>query len=88
VNRTSAYRRARRAFWVCVVVAVALTGGLSVALHSAPGPATALAVAGLGVLFTGVVALAVRLLLALTGRLPATGGNRATAPGDRPPRPR
>lgn len=88
MNRTAAYRRARRAFWACVVAAVALAGGLSVALRSAPGPATALAVAGLGVLLTGVLALAVRLLLALTGRLPATGGNRATAPADRPPRPR
>jgi hypothetical protein len=62
--------RARRAFWICLVVAVVLAGVLCAVLRAAPGPATGLAVAGLGLLLVGVVALAVRLLLALTGRLP------------------
>jgi len=84
VNRTAAYRRARRAFWICVVVAVVLTGALGGVLRAPPGPATGLAVAALGLLLAAAVALAVRLLLALTGRIPPTettmSPRRPTAP--------
>ena len=66
---SAAYRRARRALWICLTVAVALTGALSATLRAPDSPVTALAVVTLGVLLTVVLALAVRLLLALTGRL-------------------
>ena len=70
MSRDLSYRRARRAFWLCFVVAVVLTGALGGALRAAPGPVTGVAVAALGLLLATTLALAVRLLLALTGRLP------------------
>lgn len=61
------YRRARRAFWLLLAAAVLLTGALSWALRAPPSPGTGLAVAVLGAVLAIVVALAVRVLLALTG---------------------
>jgi hypothetical protein len=73
------YRRARRAFWTLVVVAVLLTGALGRLLQAPPSPRTGLAVAALGVLIVIVVGLATRLLLALTGRLPHRRETKPTA---------
>lgn len=70
MNRPTPSCRARRASWACVVIAVALTGGLS----AAPGPAAAVAVAGLGLLLAVVLAVAVRLMLGLAGRLVSRSG--------------
>jgi hypothetical protein len=70
------YRRARRAFWTLVIVAVLLTGALGRLLEAPPSPRTGLAVAALGVLLVAAVGLAARLLLALTGRLPPRGESR------------
>ena len=69
MNPTTAYRRARRALWICVLVAVADAGAISLVLRAPAGPATGLAVAVLGTVLAGVLTLAARLLLALTGRL-------------------
>jgi hypothetical protein len=66
----TAYRRARRALWICVAAAVGLTGALGGLLRAPPGPGTGLAVAVAGIVLVGLLALAVRLLLALTGQLP------------------
>lgn len=64
------YRRARRAFWTLVVLAIIFTGALSRLLQAPPSPRTGLAVAVLGTLTVAAVGLAARVLLALTGRLP------------------
>lgn len=72
------YRRARRAFWTLLGVAVLLTGALGRVLQAPPSPRTGLAVAVLGVLTVTTVALATRLLLALTGRLPPRRETRPT----------
>jgi hypothetical protein len=64
------HRRARRAFWTLVIVAVLLTGALGRLLQAPPSPRTGLGVAVLGVLTVTAVGLAARMLLALTGRLP------------------
>lgn len=64
-----AYRRARRTFWALVVLAILLIGGIGALLAAPTGPVTGLAMAGLGVLAAVAIALATRLLLALTGRL-------------------
>jgi len=71
----NAQRRARHALWTCLTIAVVLTGVLNATVHAGPGPGTSLAVAALGIVLTGVLALATRLLLALTGRLPPRGRN-------------
>jgi hypothetical protein len=76
MDRHSAQRRARRSFWACLILAIALSGALSAQLRADPGPGTAIAAAGIGVLLAAVLALATRLLLALTGRLPAAGRGR------------
>ena len=83
---TAAYRRARRALWICVAVAVILTGALSATLRAPDNPVTALAVAALGVLLAVVLALAGRLLLALTGRLRPPAGAPTSRPGRQQPR--
>ena len=70
------HRRARRAFWTLVIVAVLLTGALGRLLEAPPSPRTGLAVAALGVLIVAALGLATRLLLALTGRLPPRGESR------------
>lgn len=82
MDRRTAHRRARRYFWACLLLAVALTGALSVELRADPGPGAAIAVAGIGVLLAAVLALATRLLLALTGRLPAATPGRPTSTRD------
>lgn len=84
MSRT-AYRRARGAFWICVAAAVVLTGALGGVLRAEPGPVAGIAFVVLGVLLAGVVALATRLLLALTGRLPARGAGPPPARGVNPP---
>jgi hypothetical protein len=65
------HRRARRAFWALVVLAVLLTGALGKLLATPPSPGVGLAVAALGLLTVVVVALAARVLLALAGQLGA-----------------
>lgn len=72
-------RRARRAFWLLVVVSVLAVGALSDALSSPPAPATGLRVAGSGVLLIAAVALAVRVLLA-ADRATARARRAATSP--------
>jgi hypothetical protein len=79
------YRRARRAFWTLVVIAVLLTGVLGRLLQAPPSPRTGIAVAVLGLLAVTVVGLAARLLLALTGRLPPREETRSAT--DRTGRP-
>ncbi len=66
-----AYRRARRAFWILVAAAVLLAGAISWLAQRPAGPWTGTGIAVLGILATADIALAGRLLLALTGRLPA-----------------
>jgi hypothetical protein len=75
----TAYQRARRAFWASVAVAVVLAGALGGVLREPPGPAAGIGFAVLATLLTGVVALATRLLLALTGRL-STPDRSSTGP--------
>lgn len=75
---TAPGRRARSAFWTLLVVAVLLTGALGALLRAPAGPWTALSVGGLGGLLALDLALTIRLLLALTGRL-ATRGEPAGA---------
>jgi len=82
MDHTSAHRRASRAFWACLMLATALTGALSTLLRSDPGPGTAVGVAGIGLLLTAILALAARLLLALTGRLGGRAGDGESR-GDR-----
>jgi len=64
--------RARRSFWLLVVVSVLAVGALSDALASAPAPTTGLRVAGSGLLLTVSVALAARVLLAVDRATPKT----------------
>lgn len=75
MSATAAYRRARRVFWICVAVAVVLTGALGAVARSSPGPLAGIAFGVLGILLVTAISLAVRLLLALTGRLPARGSD-------------
>lgn len=70
------YRRARWAFWALVVLAILLAGALGRVLQAPPSPRTGLAVAVLGLLAVAAIALASRLLLALTGRLAGQRGIR------------
>lgn len=59
-----AARRARRSFWVLVIVSVLATGTLSDALSDAPAPTTGLRVAASGLVLAASLALAARILLA------------------------
>ena len=61
----SSSRRARRAFWSLVIIAVLAAGSMSAALTADPGPGTGLRVAASGLLLISVVALAARLLFAI-----------------------
>lgn len=63
------YRRARWTFWALVGLSIVLVGALGQVLQAPPSPGTALALVGLGVLTVIALALATRVLLALTGRL-------------------
>ncbi len=63
------YRRARWTFWTLVGLSIVLVGALGQVLQAPPSPGTAVALAGLGVLTVVTLALATRVLLALTGRL-------------------
>lgn len=76
MNRSA--RRARRAFWTLVAVAIVLTGALSWVLEMPPSPRTGLAVAVIGLPLVAVIALAARLLLALTGQLSMRGPRRGS----------
>ncbi|MBL0886180.1 hypothetical protein [Myceligenerans indicum] len=62
----AARRRARRAFWLLLVLAVLLVGALDAMLRADAGPLTGTAVAVLGVLTAVTIALAARVLLALS----------------------
>jgi hypothetical protein len=64
-------RRARRAFWTLVLLAVLLTGALGTLLRAPPSPGVGVAAAVLGLLTVVVLALAARVLLALAGQLAA-----------------
>ena len=65
--RTVGAARARHWFWAMTVVAVLAAGALSHALPVEPSVLTGLQVAGSGLVLAVSVALATRLLLALTG---------------------
>lgn len=70
------YRRARWTFWALVGLSIVLVGALGQVLQAPPSPGTALALAGLGVLTVIALALATRVLLALTGRLSGQRGGQ------------
>jgi hypothetical protein len=70
------YRRARWTFWTLVALAIVLAGALGRALQAPPSPRVGLAVAVLGLCTVITIALAARLLLALTGRLAAPDRRR------------
>ena len=57
--------RARRTFWVLLVVAVLATGALSTALRAEPSPAVGAMVAVSGAVLAVSLTLATRILLAL-----------------------
>lgn len=61
----SSSRRARRAFWSLVLIAVLAAGSTSAALTADPGPGTGLRVAASGVILIAVVGLAARVLFAV-----------------------
>ena len=66
-SRNATYlRRARRSFWILVVVTVLAVGSLSEALSAKPTPATGLRVAGSGLLILISGTLAARVLLAVS----------------------
>jgi len=58
-------RRARRSFWLLVVVSVLATGALSDGLAADPSPATGILVAGSGLVLIASIALAARILHAV-----------------------
>lgn len=58
-------RRARRAFWGLVIVAVLAAGGLSASINSSAGPRTGLLLATSGLVLIAAVALAARVLFAI-----------------------
>jgi len=64
-DRPAAMRRARRSFWILVVVSVLAAGALSGALRDEPAPTTGLRVAASGLVLVVSVALAARVLLAV-----------------------
>jgi hypothetical protein len=59
-----------------VTVAIVLMGALGAVVRAEPGPGAGIAFVVLAVLLIAAIALATRLLLALTGRLPTNGGGR------------
>ncbi len=63
--RTGSPRRARRSFWILVLVAVLASGSLSAALASDPGHLVGLRVAVSGVVLLASVILAMRAMGAL-----------------------
>ena len=78
-DRKAATRRARRFFWILVVVSVLASGTLSDALSDEPAPTTGLRVAASGLVLVVSVALAARILLAIDrartrARHPVLGG--------------
>ncbi len=73
--------RARRTFWLLVLVSVLAAGALSDALASPPATATGLRVAGSGLLLTVSVALAARVLLAVD-HATAKARNPSTTAGE------
>jgi HAMP domain-containing protein len=75
------YLRARRVLWTLVLLAILLVGALNRAVQAPPDPRTGAAVAILGIFTVIVLALAARLLLALTGRL-APRNRRTDLRGD------
>lgn len=64
-DHPTALRRARRSFWILVVVSVLAAGALSDALRDDPAPSTGLRVAASSLVLVVSVALASRVLLAL-----------------------
>jgi hypothetical protein len=65
-------RRARRSFWMMVLVSVLAAGALSDALAADPSPATGLLVAGTGLVLIASIALAARILHAVDRAASAT----------------
>lgn len=57
--------RARRSFWVLVLIAALAAGGLSTAVAAPPGPAAGASVALSGLVLVASLTLATRILLAL-----------------------
>ena len=77
-------QRARRSFWLLVVVAVLATGGLSSGLTADPSPITGLWVAAIGSVLIVSLALAARVMIACER---AGAARRALAPGTGEPDP-
>ena len=65
VGPSGTVRRARRRFWVLLVVAVLAGGAMSRGLAATPGPSIGLSVALSGLVLIGSLAGAARILLAL-----------------------
>ena len=69
-------RRARRSFWTLVVISVLAAGMLSAALAARPGPLTGLRVVGSGIVLSGALALAARVMFGIERarrRIPGAG---------------
>ena len=64
-HQSDSLRRARRSFWLLVVVAVLASGSLSSALTAAASPATDLRVVGSGLTMIVSVLLAARVYFAV-----------------------
>ena len=61
-------RRARRWFWVLLVVAVAATGVLEAALSAAPSPGTGLVFLASSLVLAGALVQATRVWCAISGQ--------------------
>jgi hypothetical protein len=68
----SADRRARRSFWILVVVAALATGVLGRAIIAPPSPFAGLRVAISGLILAASLSLAVRVMLAIDRARPRT----------------
>jgi hypothetical protein len=77
-------KRARRAFWILVLIAVLASGSLSAALTAQPGPITGVRVAASGLMLLGSLALATRVAVALE-RARRRALRPSANPGRRPP---
>ncbi len=77
-SHTHGLPRARRAFWILTLVAVAAAGSLSTALGAPAGALTGLRVAASGLILIAAGGLAARVLMSVerARRQGASGGRR------------
>ena len=64
-NSPGTGQRARRSFWVLILIAVAATGSMSAALAARPDALTGLRVAVSGLVLVAAVTLAARIMVVL-----------------------